>query len=109
MKTLEVPQVFTVHAFNQGFGCNALSFSAQHDGRAVGIVSANVMALVPLHFLEAHPDIGLNVFHKVPEVNGTIGVGQGGSDENFARHEAGLGLKYQIVTKRGPKQYSWRV
>jgi hypothetical protein len=67
------------------------------------------MALVPLHFLEAHPDVGLNVFDQMPQMNRTVGVGQGGGDENFARHEAGLGLKYQIVTKHSPEQYSRRV
>jgi hypothetical protein len=39
-----------------------------------------------LHLLEAHPDVGLDVFDQVAEVDRAVGVRQGGGDEDFAGH-----------------------
>ena len=33
-------------------------------------------------FLEAHPNIGLNVFHQVSQVDGTVRVREGRSNED---------------------------
>ena len=44
---------------------DAFLLRPQHDGCAVGIVGADVMALMPAHFLKAHPDIGLDVFDQM--------------------------------------------
>jgi hypothetical protein len=53
-----------------------------HDGRAVCIVGADEVHLVALHALETHPDVGLDVFHDVADVEAiAVGVGQGGGDE----------------------------
>ena len=49
-----------------------------HDRRAVRVVGADEMHLVALHALEAHPDVGLDVFDQMAEVDGAVGVGQGG-------------------------------
>ena len=87
----EIARVFAMHALDQRFRRDAILLGAQHDRRAVRIVGAHVPALgnlvLGLHFLEAYPDIGLDVFDQVAKVNGTVGVGQGGSDEDFAGHE----------------------
>jgi hypothetical protein len=37
-----------------------------------------------LHALEAHPDIGLDVFHDVADVEVAVGIRQGGGDEKLA-------------------------
>jgi hypothetical protein len=37
-----------------------------------------------LHALEPHPDVGLDVFHDVADVELAVGVGQGGGDEQLA-------------------------
>ena len=42
------------------------------------------MYLMSLHFLEADPDVGLDVFHQVAEVNAAIGIGQGGGDQDLS-------------------------
>jgi hypothetical protein len=42
------------------------------------------VAFVATQFLEPNPDISLNVFQQVAEVNGTIGIGQGAGDEDLA-------------------------
>ena len=52
-----------------------------HDRRAVRVVGADEVHLVPLHALEAHPDVGLDVLHDVADVERAVGVRQGGGDE----------------------------
>jgi hypothetical protein len=42
------------------------------------------MDFVALHLLKAHPDVGLYVLDQVAQVDGTVGIGQGGSDEDAA-------------------------
>jgi hypothetical protein len=56
-------------------------FSGDHDGRAVGVVGTDKVDRMPLHALEAHPNIGLDVLHHVPNVEVAIGIGQGGGDK----------------------------
>jgi hypothetical protein len=46
------------------------------------------MHLMPLHPLESDPDIGLDVFHDVADVEGTVGIRQCGGNENSAFHHA---------------------
>ena len=57
-----------------------------HDGRAVRIVGADKVHRVALHALKPHPDVGLDVLHDVADVEGAVGVGQGGGDKQLARH-----------------------
>jgi len=42
------------------------------------------MALMPAHLLESHPDVGLDVFHEMAQVDRAVGIGQGAGDEDFA-------------------------
>ena len=72
--------------------CLARLFGRNHDRRAVGVVGTDEVHLVALHALEPHPDVGLDVFHDVADVEVAVGVGQGGGDEELAgRHGADLG------------------
>src|SRR5688572_20093916 len=48
------------------------------------VVGADEVHLMPLHALESHPNIRLDVFHDVPDVKRSVCVGQGGGDENAA-------------------------
>ncbi len=59
-------------------------FGGDHDRRAMGVVGADEMDLVALHSLEPHPDVGLDIFHDVADVESAVGVGQGGGDEKLA-------------------------
>ena len=44
---------------------------------------------VPLHALKPYPNIGLYVFHDVPNMEVAVGIGQGGGDEDLTqRHGA---------------------
>src|SRR5690554_2939572 len=81
----EVILMFPGDSLDQGFGGNALLLGAQHDRGAVGIVGAYIVALVANALLEAHPDIGLDVFQQVAKVDRAVGVGQGTGNQNLAR------------------------
>ena len=72
------------HALDELLGRDAFASRAQHDRRAVRVVGADVVDFVALHLLEAHPDVGLDVLDQVAEVDGAVGVGQGGGDEDAA-------------------------
>ncbi len=70
-------------------------FGSDHDRRAVRIVGADEMHFAflaalriafALHSLEADPDVGLDVLHHVADMEGSIGVGQCGGDEQLAGH-----------------------
>jgi hypothetical protein len=42
----------------------------------VSIITAKIEALIAAHFLEAHPDISLNISDEVAYVQRTICIGQ---------------------------------
>ena len=70
---------------------DAFLLGGDHDRRAVGVVRADevhgaLLSGVALHSLEADPDVGLDVLHHVADVEGSVGVGQGGGDEQLACH-----------------------
>ena len=65
MECGEIVVMLLPHAGDQLFRRDAFLFGAQHDGCAVGVVGADVMAGVAAHFLEADPDIGLDIFDEV--------------------------------------------
>ena len=69
-----------------------------HDRRAVGVVGADEVHLVALQALEPHPGVGLDVLHDVADVERPVGVGQGGGDEELARH----GLDSRLRVGRRP-------
>ena len=86
MEAGKIPRMFAVHPGDQRFRGEAVLFGAQHDRRAVRVGGADVPALVAGHFLEAHPDVGLDVLDQMAKMNGAVGVGQGRGDKDFARH-----------------------
>ena len=86
MKTVEIGAVLGVHTVDHLFRGDAGLLGRQHDRRAVRVVGADVMAGIAAHFLHPHPDVGLDVFDEVAEVDGAVGVGQGGGNENLAGH-----------------------
>ncbi len=75
MKAIEIGLMLLPYTVYQLLGRNAFLFGAQHDRRAVSVVGTHVMYLVALHFLETDPDIGLNVFHQMPEMDTAVSVG----------------------------------
>ncbi len=67
-------------------GRHAGLFGGDHDGRAVGVVCTHKVNRVALHALVPHPDVGLDVFHDVADMEVAVGVGEGGRNEELARH-----------------------
>ncbi len=88
---LIVGLVLALHGRDQLFGGEALTLGAEHDRRAVGIVGADVVALVAAHLLQPDPDVRLDGLHHVAEVNRAVGVGQRTGDENAAFRHGGKG------------------
>ena len=77
MKALQVSGPVRRDARNQLLRGDALGLGLEHDRRAVRVVRADEMHVIAAHPLEAHPDVGLDVLHDVPDVERAVGVGQG--------------------------------
>ncbi len=73
----EIGAVLFFHVGNQLFRRNAFLVGAQHDRRAMSIVGANIKAFVAALLLKTHPDVGLDVFDEMAEVNRAVGIRQG--------------------------------
>ena len=76
----EVALVRLLHLGDELFFGDAGALGAEHDGRAVGVVCADVDAAVAYELLEADPDIGLDVLDQMADVDVAVGVGEGGGD-----------------------------
>ena len=73
LRAQPVDQRLRRHAFALGF---------EHGRGAVGVVRANVDALVAGHALETHPNIRLDVLEQMAEMDGAVGVRQCAGDED---------------------------
>jgi hypothetical protein len=98
-KTLEISGVCHTQRFNQGLWRNPGFFRLQHGCGAVGIVGADVDHLVTAQALKADPDIGLDVFEQMPEVDRAVGIGQGAGNEKAACHGCADRLAAEIRAK----------
>ena len=86
-EALVVGDVLRRDALDQLLGRHALALGLDHHRRAVRVLRAHVDAVVTLHALEAHPDVGLHGFDDVAEVQRAVGVRQCAGDEDLAGHE----------------------
>jgi hypothetical protein len=75
VEALEVSGAARRDARNECLRSDSLLFRLEHDRRPVRVVRTDEKHLVALHALKAHPDIGLDVLHDVPDVERTVGVG----------------------------------
>lgn len=80
----EIRLVFLRYLRDQLLGLDAVLAGAQHDGRTVGVVGTDIIATMPAHLLETDPNIRLNVFHQVADVDGTVGIGQGTGNQDIS-------------------------
>ena len=83
-KAVEIGAMLLGDARDQRLGRDALLACLEHDRRAVGVVGADVPAVLTAHLLEARPDVGLDVLHQVADVDRAVGVGQGAGDQDVA-------------------------
>src|SRR5690606_13448859 len=80
----EIPAVVGIDLIDQFLGADAHLLGFEHDGGAMGVVGTDIGALLAAHFLEANPDVGLDVFQQMTQVNRAVGIGQGTGDQNLA-------------------------
>ena len=66
---------------------NAGFFGRDHDRCAMRIIGPDEMHFATRHALMPDPDIGLDVFHDVTEVERRVGVRQGSGNEQLAGHD----------------------
>gem|GEM_PF-6141060 len=66
----------------------AFSAGTDHDRGAVCVVGANVQTTIASQFLKPYPNVGLQVFHQVADVDRAVGVGQCSGNEQTTRHES---------------------
>ena len=78
----EIGDVGLPHPGDQLLLAEALLPGADHDGRAVGVVGAEVDAPPPAELLEPHPDVRLKVLDQVADVDVAVGVGQCAGDQD---------------------------
>src|SRR5690606_37123669 len=83
----EIAGMFAEYASHQFARGNAFLFRAQHDRRAVLVGAADVMHFVAAYPLKSHPNVALNLFDHVAQMNGAVGIGQSVGDEDAAGHK----------------------
>jgi hypothetical protein len=86
MEALQIARALAADPLHELARADSLGLGFQHDRRAVRVIGAHEMDRMPLHALEAHPDIGLDVLHDVADMKRAVGVGQRRGDEEGARH-----------------------
>ena len=87
----KVLSVFLAERLDHRLRRRAGLLGGEHGRGAVGVVGADVVALVAHHALEAHPDVRLDVLEQVPQVHRAIGIRQRAGDEDAAH--GGLGAE----------------
>ena len=75
--------VFLGNPCDELLGRDAFGLRFDHDRGAVGILGADVEAIMALHALEANPDVGLDRLDDVAQVQWAVSVGQGARDEDL--------------------------
>ena len=86
MKTIQIFFTARCNVGHKLLGRHARFFSRNHDGSTVCVVCAYKIDVVALHALKSHPDIGLDVFHDVADVELAVGIRQGGGNKKLAGH-----------------------
>ena len=71
------------HIGNHLFWSHTQLLSLEHDRCAMGIICTDEVDGVAAQALITHPDISLDMFQHVAEVNGAICVRQGTGNQNF--------------------------
>jgi len=84
VEAAEILLVLVPDTVDQALGGDAFPLGTEHNSSTMSIVRTNVVAVLATHFLIAHPDIRLNVFQQMAQVDGAIGVRQGAGNQNIA-------------------------
>ncbi len=79
---LEIPHMFLANLFYQFDRFNPVLLGFQHDWRAMCIRSTNEVAFVSRQTLKPCPDIGLDIFQHMPQMDLAICIGQSTGKQN---------------------------
>ena len=99
MKTSKVFLMIFARLANYFVFAAAFFTSPEHDCGAVSVVGTHINTVVPTEFLKADPDIGLDIFDQVPQMDGAVGVGQGTGDEDFTLVHAWWDAKSKVAVR----------
>ncbi len=80
----KIRPVLTADVFDELFGAQSRFIGFEHNGGAVGVVGAHIGNMVAAGTLVTHPDVRLDVFHQVTDMNRTIGIRQGAGNQDPA-------------------------
>lgn len=81
VKPGEIRLVRLAHLGDQLFFGSPLFASPNHDRRAVCVVGTDVDTAISDQFLVSDPDVGLDVFDQVADVDRSVGVRERAGDE----------------------------
>ena len=73
-ETREIGLMLFGNSRNHFFGCNTQLLRFKHDRCAVGIIGTDKVNVMPAHALKTNPDISLDMFQHMSEMNRTVGV-----------------------------------
>jgi len=74
------------HVSDDGYFRTTFAAGSNHDRRTMRVVGTDEDATVATQLLESHPDVGLNVFDKMADMNMSVGVWQRSGHKNLSRH-----------------------
>lgn len=81
MEAAQARRSFGGNTSDQRLRRYAFALGLQHDRRAMSVVGAHKVHLMPREALESDPDVCLDVLHDMPQVERSIGIGQRGRDK----------------------------
>ena len=81
----KIALMFFVRAGNEFLFGHALLLRADHDRRAVRVISAEIDAAIATQLLKPHPNVSLNVFNQVPDMDRAVGIRQSGGDKDLTQ------------------------
>lgn len=84
METVKIGFAARGNASHKFLRRDAFFLRGDHHRGAVRVIRAHKVHRVAIHSLRAHPDVGLDVFHDVADMEVPVRVGQCGSNEYLA-------------------------
>src|SRR3989338_748041 len=81
IKIFKILYMFLAYFCHKFFGWNVFGLRFQHNRRAMTIAAANVKTLMTVHLLKSDPNVSLNIFNQMSQMNGAIGIGEAGGDK----------------------------
>ena len=85
-ETVEIARPRRVHLVDELLRSLPGFLRGDHDRRAVRVLGSDEVDLVSAHLLEPHPDVGLDVFHDVADMQRAVGVRERCGDEQMSFH-----------------------